>query len=292
MKRIFAVMVALVLCITTFVTPASAYSLPDLSRKCSITIEMMHGGSAIRNMRITIYRVAKAELLSGVVLNFPLTSQFAGASVDFDELDSSSKNLEFSRILRDYASNNGITGTYDSTNSSGKVTFSNLDAGIYLVVPSATSGYYTPAPYLIMLPHTDANENWVYSVTARPKTEVIPVPPPPPPPPGPPPRPRPDPGPEPDPRPRPDPDPRPTPTPLPPVPTPPRGSYEEILPDDIPLGNEEIWTIDPDDIPKGTGDLPQTGVLRWPIPVLSISGLLLFSFGWVMTSKEKKSDEE
>ena len=291
MKRIFAVIIAIVLSITTFVTPASAYSLPDLSRRGSITIEMKYGSNVIRDMGITIYRVAEAELLSGVLLSFSSTSQFSGANINYDELDSSSKNLEFSKILRDYASNNNIVGTKDSTNSAGQVAFSNLDIGIYLVVPSAITGYYTPAPYLIMLPQASDN-GWVYSVSAKPKTEVIPVPPPPPPPPGPPPRPRPDPGPEPDPRPRPDPDPRPTPTPLPPVPTPPRGSYEEILPDDIPLGNEEIWTIDPDDIPKGTGDLPQTGVLRWPIPVLSISGLLLFSFGWVMTSKEKKSDEE
>ena len=290
MKRIFAVIIVLALCITTFVTPASAYSLPDLSKKCAITIEMRYGSSAIRNMRITIYRVADAEIAGGASLKFPLTSDFSGSGINFADMDSGSKNLEFSNTLKRYISDHNILGTPDSTNSSGKVTFSDLSAGMYLVVPTSVSGYYTPSPYLIMLPQTDADGIWLYSIAARPKTEISPVPPPPPV--DPPPR---------DPPPR-DPPPRDPPTTTPPPPTtstpppttsiPPRGSYEEILPEKVPMGNEELWTIDPEEIPTGPGDLPQTGVLRWPIPVLSISGLLLFSFGWVMTGKEKKSDEE
>lgn len=40
-------------------------------------------------------------------------------------------------------------------------------------------------------------------------------------------------------------------------------------------------------------DLPQTGMLRWPIPVLGVGGLLLFSLGWAlcfMKKGEKKDD--
>lgn len=50
-----------------------------------------------------------------------------------------------------------------------------------------------------------------------------------------------------------------------PVPTPPPGSS---MPDDP--------------------SLPQTGMLRWPIPVLSVGGLLLFTAGWVLTFGGKR----
>lgn len=38
-------------------------------------------------------------------------------------------------------------------------------------------------------------------------------------------------------------------------------------------------------------ELPQTGVLRWPIPLLAVSGVLLFSIGWAgIYIKRKKHD--
>lgn len=36
--------------------------------------------------------------------------------------------------------------------------------------------------------------------------------------------------------------------------------------------------------------IPQTGQVNWPIPVLAISGLILFSVGWLLR-KSKKNDE-
>lgn len=39
--------------------------------------------------------------------------------------------------------------------------------------------------------------------------------------------------------------------------------------------------------------LPQTGMLRWPIPVLAVVGVLLFSLGWALCfMKKKKSDRD
>lgn len=34
-------------------------------------------------------------------------------------------------------------------------------------------------------------------------------------------------------------------------------------------------------------DIPQTGMLKWPIPVLAISGLVLFSIGWALCMRKK-----
>lgn len=50
----------------------------------------------------------------------------------------------------------------------------------------------------------------------------------------------------------------------------------------------EPETTTPETNPTG-GKLPQTGQLNWPIPVLVIAGLLLFSAGWLLRIEKKKS---
>lgn len=38
--------------------------------------------------------------------------------------------------------------------------------------------------------------------------------------------------------------------------------------------------------------LPQTGQLNWPVPVLVVSGLMLFAFGWILCFGRKKENYE
>lgn len=37
-----------------------------------------------------------------------------------------------------------------------------------------------------------------------------------------------------------------------------------------------------------SGDLPQTGQLNWPVPVLAVSGLILFALGWYLCRSGKR----
>ena len=61
--------------------------------------------------------------------------------------------------------------------------------------------------------------------------------------------------------------------------------------DGVPLGrwewdeDEEMWIFDP--FPP-LGEMPQTGVLRWPIPVLSGSGTFLIGFGCIINRRGRK----
>jgi len=41
---------------------------------------------------------------------------------------------------------------------------------------------------------------------------------------------------------------------------------------------------------KPPPDIPQTGQLKWPIPVLAISGVVLFSLGWMLMRSKRKSN--
>lgn len=53
-------------------------------------------------------------------------------------------------------------------------------------------------------------------------------------------------------------------------------------------------TPGPSETPKKTppprGTLPQTGQLKWPVPVLAFGGMVLFAIGWVLRKKQKDTE--
>ena len=69
------------------------------------------------------------------------------------------------------------------------------------------------------------------------------------------------------------------------------GGFIELDDDGIPLGtwhwcpDEEVWLFD-EMLPLG--DLPQTGLLNWPIVVLLISGILMIAFGIFIVKRSKE----
>ncbi len=73
----------------------------------------------------------------------------------------------------------------------------------------------------------------------------------------------------------------------------------------LPMNGDEGWIYDVNATPKvgtvsqnppkmppsgGYSKLPQTGQLNWPVPVLAMSGLVLFSIGWLLTRDKHEED--
>jgi len=100
------------------------------------------------------------------------------------------------------------------------------------------------------------------------KVESFTTPPPPPPGPGP--------GPGPDPDPDPDPDPG------------PGGGGEIIIPGDTP--DEPEVEIPEEDVPLA--ELPQTGLLQWPVPLMALAGVVVFFVGYMTDRKAKRDSED
>jgi len=73
--------------------------------------------------------------------------------------------------------------------------------------------------------------------------------------------------------------------------------YIELDEDGTPLGRwepaddgeDEFWIFE-EMVPLG--ELPQTGVLRWPVPVLSLSGLLFIALGAIMNRRGRQAHAE
>ena len=210
------------------------------------------------------------------------------------------------------------------TNANGQVTFEDLPAGLYLVyiAPATVDGYRyefgTPAFVSVPTVSPDktigADTEWEYDVEVNPKppTGVPETPPDPPEPPDPPTPPTPPTPPDPPTPPTPPdpptpptpPDPPTPPTPPDEPPTPPEVPEEPIPDEPTPLVPPEFPEFEdipdeptplaPPDFPEEEipePNIPLTGMLWWPVPVLAIGGLFLIIIGLILHRSGKEEND-
>lgn len=161
----------LLLITALFPVTAFARESVDMSRTdCTLSIQYPCAGIPFR-----LYRVADISE-SG---NFTLTGNFKESKVSFVDLDSTGWGDAAATLAGYAAANNLSPAKTQPTDSNGKLTFSDLQTGLYLVTwdKHTTGGYtYTPQPFLVSLPGLDTDGNWIYDVNATPKYERHKVP--------------------------------------------------------------------------------------------------------------------
>ncbi len=244
-----------------------------------ITLYDTANDKALRGGELTVYRVAEVQRNNGD-LSFEYCGDFTGCSIDLGDLSDSTLAGKLQAYLPESAE-----GTAKTVADDGTVTFDGLELGLYLVVQTkASSGYKPVNSFLVSLPMAEDGE-WLYDVDATPKVgasvpeepvtpPVVPV----------------------------------VPPIVPTVPEVPELPDLPITPEnpDAPVApgtpDNPVLPGHPDapvlpgspDSPVLPGHpdnsvmngLPQTGQLNWPVPVMAISGLMLFSFGWALNRKK------
>lgn len=212
MRKGFALLLAVLLCCMSGV--ALAHEVPNLSKTGSLNITMRFDGEAVPGGTLTLYRVGEVNGNYG----FVPTGDFADCGYSLDKVNSVTLAKALAHLAKNFE---GVTKTIGDN---GKVTFDNLELGLYLLVQqTAAEGYNAAAPFLVTVPMFE-NGEYVYEVDASPKVELEKKP-------------------------------EVTPTPKPSDPNP---------------------------------NLPQTGQMNWPVPVLAISGVCLFTAGWLLRFKKSK----
>ena len=176
-KKWIAELLAAVMCCTLITVPVSAYERVDTEQKASLSLQYRdtERDQAISGLEMRLYKVA--DMSDSV--RFTLTEDFADASVFRDEsFDLEALNAEKWAALADTltayvaaqrAQDDSITpAASGTTDEEGKLTFTELDVGLYLLEgDKAVDGNYTytPAHYLMTLlmlnTETDA---WEYDV--------------------------------------------------------------------------------------------------------------------------------
>ena len=291
LRRRFAALL-LMLCLL------AAGALPALATSVNIRLVDASGNPATGTIRVALYDSAKGKALSGGQLtlyrvaevkrkngdlSFEYCGDFYGCGIALGDLTDST----LADQLLEYMPQ-GARGTTKTVDADGNAAFENLELGLYLIVQSKASNGYAPIkPFLVSLPMAE-NGKWNYEVDASPKvggyTPVNPDTPPVPP------------------------------TPVPDKPGTPEQPTEPTNPDapKNPDGPDSPVSPGSPDSPVAPGNpdnpaapgkpdnpalagrpdgvvmngLPQTGQLNWPVPVLAVSGVLLFAAGWVLNKKE------
>lgn len=235
----------------------------------SISLTLKGDAGAAKNVEITLYQVGKGTVVNNNLV-FELVDSLRDAEIEKPvELNglTAEENIANAAALKaaieklQNAQTGDVVPTWsDKTNDEGVVTFTGLPVGVYLVVQTSPSSvYYSITSFLMYLPMTNEDGTaWEFAEMASPKLQRRSS------------------GGGGDGEPQ-----------LPPV----------VLPDpEVPLGPlEPVEPEEPgEEIPDPEvplAQLPQTGMLQWPVPVLALAGLVLFSAGWMMDQKGRKARE-
>ncbi len=164
-----AIALALFCCLLVGLPQTSLAADPvDTSRVCSLTLICHYASEPLNGMGVQLYRVADGTI--GQTLT--LSGSFAASGVSLNGLDSAGWTSA-AATLAGYAQTNSIAATRSAkTDANGAAVFGSLSQGVYLVTgTSLTIGLHTYyfAPFLAALPNPTQTGGWNYDVTAYPK---------------------------------------------------------------------------------------------------------------------------
>lgn len=162
-KRILSLICALML-LALLAVPTAA-EVVDTAKLGSITIQMKHEGKAVPGGELTIYRVAQIDGTQFVYL-----PDYASCQIPLDDLSSAKLPTTLAALVK----MKNLKGTMGTIDANGKITFSTLETGLYLVVQTKPADDFYPVnPFLVTLPGTK-DGRYIYDVDASPKVELKP----------------------------------------------------------------------------------------------------------------------
>ncbi len=167
-KNLTVILLCLVMCFSLLSVSASAVPL-DKKGSISITCLDRETKETVPGAVFRLYRIADA-FIENDSLNYRYTDDFKHSGMVIGNFTDAYLPVH----LMAYALLNDVNYTEKITAADGKVVFSGLSAGAYLVVPmGASEGYLRPSPFIVLVPMQDSTSNqWVYDINASPKIEA------------------------------------------------------------------------------------------------------------------------
>lgn len=158
------------ICTLTAILPVKAADSIDTSKKGSLTVTFCPEDIPASGVEFRLYKVASVDEYA----DLELTAGFAGISEDFSEPDEDVWENAVTEV-ESYISENGIKPDYTAvSDENGVAVFSGLPVGLYLLKADAfiseEHDAYTPQAYLIMLPER-IDDEWSYDLQSVPKYE-------------------------------------------------------------------------------------------------------------------------
>ncbi len=174
LKKAAGMILMLVLLCFTGGRVCAADNTVDLSREGSVTLTVQDGseeGLPAGGGVLTLYQVGNITI-EDYNLRYTLTDAFKECGYSLEDITVEG----LARNFTDYLSENEIAGISRTIGADGKVFFTSLSAGLYLIVQTGSSeGWYDISPFLISVPMTNEDgTEWIYDIEASPKAERVP----------------------------------------------------------------------------------------------------------------------
>ena len=230
----------------------SVMAVSAMPVKGSITLELINKADkrALNNESVVFVKVADAEYTASGY-SYTLLQDFQGTVNDLSSTEAADELLE-------KLSASSAEKTVLNSSADGKLCLSDCDIGVYLVY----SEREIFNPFLVFVP-TSTEDQYIFHLTAQPKIDLAAAPA--------------------------DPAPVDDETTEPPV----NPDEEKTTVPSVGSDGEEVSRggVQPTADPSDRGEeLPHTGMLQYPIPVLCALGMLFFATGFVIYTDEKKKE--
>lgn len=165
-KRLAALGLSLLLS-CCFALTAYARETADPSRRCSVTVGMTYNGAPVGGGTLTLYRVGALTQEDGNDTFVP-TGDFADCGLALDDVESA--DLAFNLVR--YATEHSLSGVTRTIDENGRVTFDDLETGLYLFAQfQGADGYNAAGAFLVSLPLWEDGA-YLYDVDASPKVAL------------------------------------------------------------------------------------------------------------------------
>ena len=146
----------------------------DPAAKGSITVTLpdLEGAESKRDVQINLYKVGDLKTTNGY-FQFTLTDAFEDVDVDLNDMSDAGDNEATAKKLADKVKEDSIEALESAwTDAEGKVTFADLEQGMYMVSQGTTNAYGSFSAFVMPVPY--ANETgWVYDITITPKASIV-----------------------------------------------------------------------------------------------------------------------
>lgn len=166
-----AVMAVILLMQWLLVFPVSAQEYSG-SRKGSITIQLDNLGTRFAGVAFSCYHIADVKQ-DTAELQWELIPELEDVSVKFDQLKTAQDYQNAASLLKTKVAEKSLQGMQGTVNEAGRLVFSSLDQGVYLLVQTKIADYGTVEPFLIAIPYMENGSEWIYDVKTETKGEAV-----------------------------------------------------------------------------------------------------------------------
>lgn len=169
-KKLFATILGIFMTVAACLLPlcpvASAFS--DQKGSISLTITDSQTGEAVENISFHLYFIATAHK-KGSGVTYIYKSPYNKSNMELGKL----QNAHLPLHLLVFAIENSLNYTRQTSDENGNIVFDNLTPGAYLIVPDYTSEHlFTISPFVVSAPlYDEINDEWVFDINATPKIE-------------------------------------------------------------------------------------------------------------------------